>query len=52
MDSKSGTFRVKSKKTKKIIIRIEDNKNYYVVRNARCACSRYTLTLSLVLINE
>ena len=26
------------------------NKNYYVVRNARCACSRYPLKLSLFCI--
>ena len=29
------------------------NKNYYVVRNARCPCSRYTLRLTLIfLINK
>ena len=32
---------------------VKKNKNYYVVRNARFARSRYTLTLSLIfLINE
>ena len=35
-----------------VLIFILLNKNYYVVRNARCAHSRYTLKLSHFLINE
>ena len=30
----------------------ELNKNYYVVRNAGCARSRYTLKLSLIFLNQ
>ena len=28
------------------------NKNYYVVRNAGYACSRYTMKLYLIFLNE
>ena len=31
---------------------IEINKNYYVVRNAGCARSRYTLKLSFIFLNQ
>ena len=30
----------------------EENKNYYVVRNAGCARSRYTLECSLIFLNQ
>ena len=31
-----------------VIVGKDKNKNYYVVRIAGCACSRYTLKLSLI----
>ena len=35
------------------LVRLKVNKNYYVVRNAGCVRSRYTLKLSLIfIINE